>query len=156
MQFPFFPTRWGHFQLTVCNSLCLPPHPSLFFVKYHPNIFLILALKHQILDKVCCFQIFQICNKIAVPSRAPDSPKIPYESADAHLSPSLNRDIKKILWTQIIPFNKLLSTSLFNFVLQHMVHIQYSIVMSLYIQKFLHGDSSHNHVDATVQAYRNK
>lgn len=41
----------------------------------------------------------------------------------------------------------LLSTSLLNFLLQH---IQYSIVMSRYIQRFLPGDFSHIHVDATL------
>lgn len=35
----------------------------------------------------------------------------------------------------MMPSNKFLSTSLLNVLLQHNVHIQYSIVMGLYIQK---------------------
>lgn len=49
--------------------------------------------------------------------------------------------------TQMTRSDTLLSTSLLNFLLQH---IQYSIVMSRYIQRFLPGDSSHIHVDATL------
>lgn len=56
----------------------------------------------------------------------------------------------------MIPFNKLLSTSLLSFLLQHNGShtIQHSDE-SIYTE-ILHGDSSHNHVDATVLAYRNK
>lgn len=49
--------------------------------------------------------------------------------------------------TQMTRSDTLLSTSLLNFLLQH---IQYSIVMSRYIQRCLPGDSSHIHVDATL------
>lgn len=49
--------------------------------------------------------------------------------------------------TQMTRSDTLLSTGLLNFLLQH---IQYSIVMSRYIQRFLPDDSSHIHVDATL------